>query len=145
MLKTIAAAPVKPLDSKTWGDGLYIVFESVENGAEFALRLQASMLAVDWKAAGLSETSQIRIALHAGPVFRGYDPIVKRDGFFGSSVTRTARIEPITAPGMVYASEAFAAVLTASGQRHYTLEYVGRLALAKGYGESRIYRLIRAQ
>jgi hypothetical protein len=46
---------------------------------------------------------------------------------------------------MVYASEAFAAVLTASGQRHYTLEYVGRLALAKGYGESRIYRLTRAQ
>ena len=54
----IARAPVKPLDSKTWGDGLYIVFESPEDGAEFALRLQASMLAVDWKAAGLSETSR---------------------------------------------------------------------------------------
>jgi tetratricopeptide repeat protein/adenylate/guanylate cyclase family protein len=141
--REIAAAPVKPLDSKTWGDGLYIVFESPEDGAEFALRLQASMLAVDWKAAGLSETSQIRIALHAGPVFRGYDPIVKRDGYFGSSVTRTARIEPVTPPGMVYASEAFAATLTASGQRACALEYVGRMALAKGYGESRIYRLER--
>jgi class 3 adenylate cyclase len=140
----IARAPVKPLDSKTWGDGLYIVFESPEDGAEFALRLQASMLAVDWKAAGLSETSQIRIALHAGPVFCGYDPIVKRDGYFGSSVTRAARIEPVTPPGMVYASEAFAAVLTASGQRDYALEYVGRLTLAKGYGESRIYRPIRS-
>jgi class 3 adenylate cyclase len=141
----IAGASVKPLDSKTWGDGLYIVFESPEDGSEFALRLQASMLAVDWKAAGLSETSQIRIALHAGPVFCGYDPIVKRDGYFGSSVTRTARIEPVTPPGMVYASEAFAAVLTASGQRDYAPEYVGRLALAKSYGESRIYRIIRAQ
>jgi tetratricopeptide (TPR) repeat protein len=139
----IAAAPVKPLDSKTWGDGLYIVFESPGDGAEFALRLQASMLAVDWKAAGLSETSQIRIALHAGPVFRGYDPIVKRDGFFGSSVTRTARIEPVTPPGMVYASEAFAATLTASGTSGCALEYVGMLPLAKGYGESRIYRLER--
>jgi class 3 adenylate cyclase len=141
--REIAAAPVKPLDSKTWGDGLYIVFESPVDGAEFALRLQASMLAVDWKAAGLSETSQIRIALHAGPVFRGYDPIVKRDGFFGSSVTRTARIEPVTPPGMVYASEAFAATLAASGQRACALEYVGRIALAKSYGESRIYRLER--
>jgi len=141
--REIAAAPIKPLDSKTWGDGLYIVFESPEDGAEFALRLQASMLAVDWKAAGLSETSQIRIALHAGPVFRGYDPIVKRDGYFGSSVTRTARIEPVTPPGMVYASEAFAATLIASGKRDDALEYVGRLALAKGYGESRIYRLER--
>ena len=139
----IDAAPCKPLDSKTWGDGLYIVFESAGDGAEFALRLQASMLAVDWKAAGLSETSGIRIALHAGPVFRGFDPIVKRDGFFGSSVTRTARIEPVTPPGMVYATEAFAATLTACGARNYALEYVGRLALAKNYGESRIYRLER--
>ena len=139
----IAAAPVKPLDSKTWGDGLYIVFESPGDGAEFALRLQARMLAVDWKAAGLSETSQIRIALHAGPVFRGYDPIVKRDGYFGSSVTRTARIEPVTPPGMVYASEAFAAILATSGPSGCAIEYVGLLALAKGYGESRIYRLER--
>ena len=139
----IDAAPCKPLDSKTWGDGLYIVFEMPGDGAEFALRLQASMQAVDWKAAGLSETSGIRIALHAGPVFRGFDPIVKRDGFFGSSVTRTARIEPVTPPGMVYATEAFAANLTACGARNYALEYVGRLALAKNYGESRIYRLER--
>ena len=42
---------------------------------------------------------------------------------------------------MVYASEAFAASLAATGQAAYSLEYVGRLALAKGYGESRIYRL----
>ena len=139
----IEAASCKPLDSKTWGDGLYIVFESPKDGAEFALRLQACMQAVDWKAAGLSETSGIRIALHAGPVFRGFDPIVKRDGFFGSSVTRTARIEPVTPPGMVYATEAFAAILTASGVRDYALEYVGRLALAKNYGEARIYRLER--
>ena len=139
----IAAAPVKPLDSKTWGDGLYIVFESPGDGAEFALRLLARLLAVDWKAAGLSETSQIRIALHAGPVFRGYDPIVKRDGYFGSSVTRTARIEPVTPPGMVYASEAFAAILATSGPSGCAIEYVGLLALAKGYGESRIYRLER--
>ena len=101
------------------------------------------MLAVDWKAAGLSDTSQIRIALHAGPVFRGFDPIMGRDGYFGASVTRTARIEPVTPPGMVYASEAFAATLTASGPTGCALEYVGMLALAKGYGESRIYRLDR--
>jgi adenylate cyclase len=139
----IEASPGKPLDSKTWGDGLYIVFETPADGAEFALRLQASMQAVDWEAAGLSATSQIRIALHAGPVFCSFDPIMGRDGYFGSSVTRTARIEPVTPPGAVYVSEAFAAILTASGQRTYALEYVGRLALAKSYGESRIYRLDR--
>ena len=44
---------------------------------------------------------------------------------------------------MVYASEAFAAVLVASGPSGCAVEYVGMLALAKDYGESRIYRLER--
>jgi class 3 adenylate cyclase len=139
----IAASAVKPLEAKTWGDALYVVFESPRDGALFALRLLEGMLAVDWTAAGLADTSQIRIALHAGPVFCGFDSIMGRDSHFGSSVTRTARIEPVTPPGMVYASEAFAATLVASGAADFALEYIGQLALAKGYGESRIYRLDR--
>ncbi len=139
----IDASSRKPLMANSWGDALYVVFESPNDGAEFALRLLASMCAVDWTVAGLSNRSQIRIALHAGPVFRGFDPIMGRDNYFGSSVTRTAHMEPVTPPGMVYASEAFAATLAAAGQNNYVLEYIGRLALAKGYGESRIYRLDR--
>src|SRR5271157_1839698 len=139
----IAAAGVKPLEAKTWGDALYIVFDSPREGAEFALRLLASMLSVDWSATGLPQESQIRVALHAGPVFRSFDPVMGRDGHFGSSVMRAARIEPVTPPGMVYVSEAFAATLAATGKRDYALEYVGNLPLAKNYGESRIYRLER--
>ena len=77
------------------------------------------------------------------PVFRGFDPIIGRDNYFGSSVTKAARIEPVTPPGMVYASEAFAATLAATERDEFSLEYIGRMALAKGYGESRIYRLDR--
>jgi class 3 adenylate cyclase/tetratricopeptide (TPR) repeat protein len=137
----IEAAPAKPLDSKTWGDALYSVFESPQDGAEFAVRLQRSMLAVDWRAAGLAESSRLRIALHAGPVFCGFDPIMGRDNYFGASVTRTSRIEPVTPPGVVYASEAFAAMLVATGGHGFAPEFVGRLPLAKDYGEARIYRL----
>jgi len=139
--RQIEAAAVKPLEAKTWGDSLYMVFESPREGAEFALGFLANMLSVDWRATGLPNESQIRVALHAGPVFRSFDPVMERDGHFGSSVTRAARIEPVTPPGMVYVSEAFAATLAATGQRDYALEYVGRLPLAKNYGESRIYRL----
>jgi class 3 adenylate cyclase len=139
----IAESPVKPLDAKTWGDGLYVVFNSPQDGAEFALGFLDRTLGVDWTAAGLSSTSRIRIALHAGPVFHGFDPVMSRDDFFGSSVTRTARIEPVTQPGTVYASEAFAATLAAAGGP-FALEYIGRMPLAKAYGESRIYRLDRA-
>lgn len=139
----IEGSTIKPLEAKTWGDAVYAVFESPHDGAEFALRFLERMLDVDWTAAGLSSTSQVRIALHAGPVFSGFDPVMGRDSHFGSSVTRAARIEPVTPPGMVYASEAYAATLASTGQRAYALEYVGKLPLAKGYGESRIYRLDR--
>jgi hypothetical protein len=139
----IEATTVKPLEAKTWGDGLYAVFESPRLGAEFALGFLARMLAVDWRSTGLPEESQIRVALHTGPVFRSFDPVMRQDGHFGSSVMKAARIEPITPPGMVYVSEAFAATLAATGQRDYTLEYVGSLQLPKNYGEARIYRLER--
>lgn len=139
----IDASPTKPLEAKTWGDALYAVFESPRDGAEFALRFLEAMVGVDWTAAGLSASSQIRIALHAGPVFCGFDAVVGRDSYFGSSVTRAARIEPVTPPAMIYTSEAFAATLASTGQRDYALEYIGRLELAKGYGVSRIYRLDR--
>jgi hypothetical protein len=139
----VAASAAKPLDVKTWGDAIYGVFATPREGADFALGLLARMLAVDWTAAGLPDTSQMRIALHAGPVFETFDPIMGRRGYFGANVTRAARIEPITPPGMVYVSEAFASVLVASGERGYALEYIGMLPLAKDYGASRIYRLDR--
>jgi class 3 adenylate cyclase len=142
--KQIAAMPAAPLEANTWGDALYVVFEHAADGAAFALRLLEHMLAVDWTSAGLESTTRIRIALHTGPVFCGFDPVIGRNNYFGSSVTRAARIEPVTQPGEVYASEAFAATLAADGQHEYALEYVGRLALAKAHGESRIYRLTRA-
>ena len=139
----IAASRVKPVMTNSWGDAIYAVFDAPEIAAEFALRLLASVRDVDWTAAGLSDSSQIRVALHAGPVFSGFDPIMGRDNYFGSSVTRAARIEPVTPPGMAYASEAFAATLAAADRDTFSLEYIGTLPLAKGYGESRIYRLDR--
>jgi class 3 adenylate cyclase len=142
--RQIADSTVQPLDAKTWGDGLYVVFESQRDAADFALGFLERTLGVDWTAAGLPSTSRIRIALHAGPVFRGFDPVMHREHFFGASVTRAARIEPVTQPGTVYASEAFAATLAATGQEGFVLEYIGRLPLAKAYGESTIYRLDRA-
>jgi class 3 adenylate cyclase len=139
------ASTIKPLEAKTWGDALYAVFASASEGAEFALSFLERMLDVDWTTTGLPDTSQVRVALHAGPVYRGHDPVMNADSHFGSAVVRAARIEPVTPPGMVYASEAFAATLAGTGQRDYLLEYIGTMALAKGYGESRLYRLERCR
>ena len=139
----IAAAPTRPLEANTWGDALYVVFETAPQGAEFAWQLLERMRAVDWVAAGLASDSQIRIALHTGPVFCGFDPVIHAQNYFGRSVTKAARIEPITAPGSIYVSEDFAATLAGSSGNPYTLEYLGYQQLAKGYGATRIYRLDR--
>ncbi len=130
----------KPKLANTWGDAVFAVFDAPQDAAACATRLRDAMQAVDWRAAGLPETTAIRIALHAAPVFSGHDPVIGRENYFGAGVTRAARIEPVTPPGLVYASEAFAATLAAQDSR-WMLEYVGTLKLAKQYGESRLYRL----
>lgn len=140
----LAACAVPPLAVNTWGDALYAVFESPEDGTAFALGLRDRMATVDWVDAGLSESSRLRIALHAGPVFCGFDPVLGRDNYFGASVTTAARIEPVTPPGAIYASEAFVATLAARRPTRFKFDYVGVLGLAKQYGEWRLYVLEHA-
>jgi len=139
----IAACRVAPLESNTWGDALYVVFAAPEDGAAFALGLRDRMKHVDWVAAGLDESTDIRIALHAGAVFCGFDPVIGRDNYFGTSVTTAARIEPVAPPGLVYASEAFVATLAARRVTRFTFDYVGVLQLPKKFGEARLYAIDR--
>jgi class 3 adenylate cyclase len=136
----LAAVPSPARLANTGGDALVAVFDDAGGAAFFALRLRAAFAALDWSAAGIREPLAIRIGLHAAPVFAGFDPVIGRRNYFGAGVTRAARIEPVTPPGLVYASEAFAATLAARVPG-CVLEYVGVQALAKHYGESRLYRL----
>jgi class 3 adenylate cyclase len=59
--------------------------------------------------------------------------------YFGAHVSRAARIEPITPPGQVYASGAFAALARADDVRDFRCDYVGRTPLAKAYGALPMY------
>ena len=100
--------PYKPLTRNTWGDAFYFVFASVEDAAQFALTQRDLIRDTDWAKRGLPPDINLRIALHTGPVYRFTDPLIKQLNFSGSHVSRAARIEPITPPGQVYASEHFA-------------------------------------
>jgi len=120
------------------------VFESAAQGAGFALRLRDEIARTDWAGAGLPAEMNIRIGMHTGPVFRTLDPIIKQENFFGSHVTRAARIEPVAAPGSVYVSEQMAAALAATGTAEFACDYLGPMNLAKQYGRGRIYRLRRS-
>ena len=126
---------------ETSGDGLYMVFGGVTDAAHYALELSALTNAFDWVASGLPANMNLRIALHCGPVHCGIDPVTGSALYTGPHTSRTARIEPITPPGQVYASSAFAAVAAASGAEGLALRYVGRIPLAKGYGTLGLYNV----
>jgi class 3 adenylate cyclase len=132
--------PNEPLCRNTWGDGLFYAFRGLADAASFAQSLVDTVARTDWAALGLPPLD-LRVALHAGPAFVGEDPVTGRPTCFGTHVNRAARIEPITPPGQVYVSQAFAAIATAQGIPGLLCEYVGRLPLAKGFGTFPMYLL----
>jgi class 3 adenylate cyclase len=74
-------------------------------------------------------------------VYCGWDPVTGSRLFTGPHTSRAARIEPITPPGQVYASSAFAAVAAASGIDGIVMRHVGRTPLAKRSGSLSLYHL----
>jgi class 3 adenylate cyclase len=147
-LGTIAKLGEKFADSilakNTWGDGLYFVFSNVDAAGKFALDLGDLMTVENWQEKGLPVDLNLRIALHAGPVYEFDDPITRSRNYSGTHVSRAARIEPITPRGQVYASEAFAALAAAHGSKTFTCDYIGQTPMAKGYGTLPTYHVRKA-
>jgi class 3 adenylate cyclase len=127
----------------TWGDGLYFVFSDVDPAGNFALQLADLITKQDWEKKGLPRGLNLRIALHAGPVYEFDDPVTGNRSYSGTHVSRAARIEPIAPPSQVYASEAFAALSAAQCTRDFICDYVGQTPMAKGYGTLPMYHVRR--
>lgn len=134
----------KPLVKNTWGDGLYFVFAHVREAGLFALELRDRVRRTDWAAKGLPNLN-LRIGLHAGPVYSCTDPVTQRQTYTGAHVSRAARIEPITPVGQVYASQPFAALAAAQGVQEFSCAYVGQTAMAKKYGSLPTYVVARRE
>ncbi len=133
-----------PIHQNTWGDAVCCVFDHVSDAGTFALNLRDLVRGTDWTKYGLPRELNIRIALHAGPVFACYDPILKKKTYNGSHVNRTARIEPVAEEGQIYASQAFAALATAEGVKEFVCDYVGMKQLAKKFGAIPVF-LVRGK
>lgn len=135
------SSPYAPVIKNTWGDGLYFVFSKIVDAGRFALELCDLMNRTNWAEMGLPRELNLRIALHAGPVYACIDPVTRQANYIGTHVSHAARIEPITPPGQVYASQAFASLSYAQPSRDYTCEYVGQTPLAKGHGTFPTYHV----
>jgi class 3 adenylate cyclase len=143
--------PCRLIDS--WGDGLLVVMDTALGLVDYAMALNDAFADGDAEAIDLPLRPQLRIGLHAGPVLETDHPLTGQRLIYGSNVNRAARIEPISVPGKIYASQQFVALLTAeeSAHRHevelsggdyverYLVEYVGVQILPKDFGEQAIY------
>ncbi len=125
----------------TWGDGIYIVFVDVVTATACALEMQAVLDRVDLDVVGLPEHLALRIAAHAGLVLEREDPILGVTNFYGTEVTRAARMEPRTPEGAVYVTDQFAALLSLEPDAPANCQYVGRLPSAKDFGTFPMYVL----
>ena len=127
----------------TWGDALYVVLRDVQAAARCSLALQTTMRELNLAQIGLPDGLGLRIGAHVGPVFEGWDPVIRQHAFYGTEVTRTARIEPRTPEGEVYVTDAFAALLVLDDDQTMRCEYVGHIPTAKDYGVLPMYVLKR--
>ena len=101
------------------------------------------MASIDLGACRLPTHLGLRLGAHVGPVFPLRDPVIGRDSFMGSHVSRTARIEPVTPAGTVYVTEPFAGALELR-RGDFRCDYVGHMPAAKDFGRLRMYRLRHA-
>merc|ERR1719265_1023196 len=125
---------MKPIVKNTWGDAFYFVFDTVDGGGKFSLLLRDLFNNAKWESKNLPSTLAIRISIHAAPVFPCVDAVLKEANFTGVHTSRCARIEPITVPGSVYCSRAFACLTQAMGISDFDCPFIGNVPLAKGYG-----------
>jgi len=133
----------RPVFKNIWGDAIFFVFQDFVEAAETAMELRDMVRDTDWGTLGLPEDLDIRIGLHAGPVYFAQEPVLNRINFFGSHVNQAARIEPITSPGNVYASEQFAGLMLADRGNRLDCKYVGVIVLPKEFGSYPIYHVKR--
>jgi class 3 adenylate cyclase len=141
--KLLDESPYAPIIKNTWGDALYFVFSDVYTAGRLALDIADFITQTPWEQKGLPDTLSIRISLHAGPVYKIIDPITMQISYTGTHVSRAARIEPITPPGMIYASEQFAALAVAEQVKEFTCNYVGKIEFSKGFGMFPVYHVRR--
>jgi hypothetical protein len=128
-----------PAYRNAWGDAVQLAFASCSATAACALELQRTITAEALTSRGLPETLVPRLALDHGPVLPVVDAVQGVAKFAGRVMTRAARIEPVTPPGQIYATEAFACEVALDPRAACACDYAGEVPTAKGFGALPLY------
>lgn len=141
MANVLAKCGDHVLARNSWGDALLAFTSSAPSAAQLAMDLQADLREFDYNLLGMTKSGGMRIGVHYGPAYQVIDPITGKTTFYGTEVSRAARIEPVTPEGAVCVTEPFAAILQLEAPDRFSCRYLGRIEFAKGYGTYAIYRL----
>jgi class 3 adenylate cyclase len=143
MAKAIHALAAAPSVVETWGDAVFLVYDGVEEAANGAVTLLEAVTTPDRTGWNLPPELNLRVSAHFGSTFDITNPFTGKPGCLGAHVSRAARIEPVTPPGTVFVSEAFAAQLAILPRSRFRADFVGTTALAKQFGSLPVFRLIK--
>ena len=132
----------KPAFLNSWGDSFFGVFDDLSDALKLSMSIRDFFSNGKWDDLASDGKLDVRISMHAGPVYEEFDPILKKRNFFGRHVNQAARIEPIVLPGSVFVSETVAALISYRYQE-FDFEYAGNLELAKDFGAYPVYILQR--
>jgi class 3 adenylate cyclase len=119
----------------TWGDGIVAFYDSAAIAVRAALSLRDRFRQFDWSGVGMPRL-EVRVALHAGEAYEGWDYVREAPGRIGVQINRAARIEPIVAPNHVYVTDEFRQRCKDDG---VIFEDLGTLSLAKSWGDDRLH------
>ncbi len=139
--QVIARHGDKVLFRHTWGDAINVVTADAATAADIAVAIQACIDEVRQQESGMLREIELRLAVHFAPAFAGHDPVENQPNYYGSQLSFTARIEPVTPPGMIFVTEAFAARLALEAPERFAAEYAGEVELAKRFGKYRLFSL----
>jgi class 3 adenylate cyclase len=142
-METLRSLKIVPLAKNTWGDGLYLVFDSMRDAGLFSVDFRDKVIGTPWEQLGFRYPLSLRVGVHAGPVYRIYDGIFGQWTYTGSHVTRAARLEPSTDPGKVFASLTFVALAAAERVTEFMGRPAGHRQLVKDAGELMVFELTR--
>ena len=126
---------------RTAGDGFFVVMQSATDLAEYAVALKDGVARANAKITAMRPL-KVRIALHAAPVYEFENPFTNGIDYYGSDVNRTARLEPVTVPDRIYATEQFIALFISEAIgaqddldgvfNRWAAEYVGEVSAGQG-------------
>lgn len=143
--ETLARHQPQVLRQHTWGDAVHIVTVDARSAARIATEIHSEVDRLRTAAGGMLARLELRLSAHYAPVFEGIDPVEGTTTYFGTQLSFAARIEPVTPPGMIFVTEAFAARLALEAPDRYVVDYAGEVELPKRFGTYRLFSLRRAE